>query len=118
MNAANARHAVAELHLDDFSAHAVDAEAPLVVHFWAPRCPPCVTFQPVFAQAASIRGDLHFASCDIDSETALARKLGVVDLPTVAIYHHGAERGRISGTMRIGAFLDWLARRGAESSRA
>ncbi|NGY03199.1 thioredoxin family protein [Solimonas terrae] len=110
MNVAGSPSPIAELRVDDFSVQSADAEAPLVVHFWAPWCAPCAMLKPVFEQAAAMRGDLRFASCDIDEQPELARELAIRNLPTLAIYHRGLERARISGTMRLGSLLDWFDR--------
>jgi thioredoxin 2 len=111
--------AVAILRHSDFAAQISDPKSPLVVHFWAPWCAPCIAQKLAFEQAAMMRGHLRFASCDIEAEPELMRSQAIRDLPTLAIYFAGSERARISGTMRLGAMLDWLDRqRGAGPRRS
>ncbi len=98
----------------NFHAYVADLEVPLVVHYCAPWCTPCLMLKPIFEQAAALRRDLRFAVCDVDAAPEIGRNLEIANVPTLAIYLAGRERARISGTMRLGGMLDWLDRqRGA-----
>ncbi|NKF23487.1 thioredoxin family protein [Solimonas marina] len=99
-----------ELDVDAFHAVRMSGERPLVVHFRAQSCAPCLTLDPVFAQAALLRAGLCFASCDIDTYPSLRQDCNVRNAPTLAIYLAGRELGRISGTMRLQTLLDWIDR--------
>ena len=68
-----------------------------LVSFWAPWCGPCLTFAPMFEEAAR---DNHeragFAACIIDASPEAAARLRVVDIPTVVFFDPGgSEVGRI-----------------------
>ncbi|WP_020648810.1 thioredoxin family protein [Solimonas variicoloris] len=110
--------AVQALTAEDFDSSLVEAGRPTVVHFWAPWCGPCSVLGPVFADAASYRRDVGFAACNVDEAEAIAVREDIANLPTLVYYTDGREIGRISGTMRLEALLDWLDRQAAIAGRA
>ncbi|WP_068165347.1 thioredoxin family protein [Rhodococcus phenolicus] len=78
---------------------------PTVLHFSAPWCGPCSAVRRVVAQVienfAAAGDDLPLprdVEVDLDENPELARKLGVLSLPTTFLFDaSGAERFRVSG---------------------
>jgi thioredoxin 1 len=71
---------------------------PVLVDFWAPRCPPCRTLAPTIeAIAEQFDGRADVAKLDIDQnrETAIAQ--GISSIPTVLIFRGGREVDRLIG---------------------
>lgn len=77
--------------------------APTVLHFSAQWCGPCSAVRRVVAQVVDgFAGDGRPAprdvEVDIDENPALAKKLGVMSLPTTFLFDSaGTERFRVSG---------------------
>ena len=70
---------------------ALVAPAPLfVLDCSAKWCPPCRTFEPIFAAAAARRRDLAFGALDTDDEPALAARLDIRAQPTIVVLRAGA----------------------------
>ena len=75
--------------------------APLaMVDSWAPWCGPCQMLGPVMEDlAAQYEGRALVAKVNVDEEPELARRFGVMNIPTVVFLKQGREFDR-----KIGAF--------------
>ena len=76
-------------------------------------CPPCRTFEPVFAAAAAQRSQLAFGTLDTDDEPDLAAKLDIRAQPTVVVFRDGAVVYKQVGAMsasKFDALLDRFTR--------
>ena len=94
-----------------FDAHAAKSNVPLVVDFWAPWCGPCRTMAPNFEAAArEFEPRLRFGKVDTDAEQELAARFGIRSIPTLIIFHHGAEQARTSGALPPNELRHWISR--------
>ena len=59
------------------------------VDCWAPWCPPCRAFKPVFEAASESHPDITFCSIDTQQESALAEELGITSIPTILAFRDG-----------------------------
>ena len=61
----------------------------VVIDWWAPWCPPCRAFAPVFAAASERHSGLVFAKVDADAQQGLAAAFHIQALPTLMIFRDG-----------------------------
>lgn len=69
-----------------------------VADFYATWCGPCKMFGPVF-EDVSLKNDINFVKVDVDKYSEIARKYGVMTIPTVILFKDGVEVKRNIGFM-------------------
>ena len=69
---------------------AVAGDQAVLVDFWATWCGPCRMIAPVIEQvAAEYEGRAVVGKVDVDEESALAAKFGVMSIPTLIVLKGG-----------------------------
>ena len=83
---------------EDFQKTVLEADAPVLVDFWAEWCQPCKVVAPVLDQLAREHtGVLLVAKVDTDRAPELSQRLAIRGIPTVILFRDGAEVGRVVG---------------------
>lgn len=66
------------------------SEKKTLVDFWASWCGPCRMMSPVIDAIAAERTDLCVGKVNVDEESDLAQRFGVMSIPTVMLFENGA----------------------------
>ena len=79
---------------------AVKAAPVAMVDFWAEWCGPCKMLSPAIEElAAQYEGRALVAKVNVDEEPDLARRFGIMSIPTVVFLKDGQEVDRKVGLM-------------------
>ena len=77
---------------------AVKAAPVAMVDFWAEWCGPCKMLSPAIEElAAQYEGRALVAKVNVDEEPDLARRFGIMSIPTVIGFKNGQAVGKIVG---------------------
>lgn len=75
----------------------VEKHQHVVIDCWAPWCGPCIGLEPTMEELARhYRGKVLFAKMNTDENLEIARKLGVMSLPTILYFKNGEYEDRIT----------------------
>lgn len=89
---------MAEITLTSANFAAETSEGVALVDFWAPWCGPCIPMLPVVEEIANeFEGKAKVGKINVDEEPTLARKFGVMSIPTFKILKNGEEVASIVG---------------------
>jgi len=75
----------------NFSDVVLKATLPVLVDFWAPWCGPCQMQGPIVEDVAkTLVGKAVVGKCNVDENGQMAGQFGVMSIPTLLIFKHGA----------------------------
>ena len=74
------------------------ADEAVIVDFWAEWCGPCKMIAPILDEVATEQqGKVTVAKVNVDDQPGLARRYGVMSIPTLVVFKDGEEAKRIVG---------------------
>ena len=80
-----------------------------LLDFYADWCGPCQVMKPVFTEIEkNYEGKVAFKSVDVEQEVEIAKKFGVMSIPTFVLVKDGREVSRKIGAMSKDTLMSWI----------
>jgi thioredoxin 1 len=80
----------AEINEAEFEKAVLKSAIPVLVDFWAERCPPCRLLEPVIDELADeYGGKISFIKINRDENPGIANRYNVMSIPTVIVFKNG-----------------------------
>ncbi len=80
----------------------------VLVDFFATWCGPCKMLSPILEELASERAALKIVKVDIDSNGELARRFGIMSVPTLMLFKNGNLIATKTGYMPKELLTRWI----------
>ena len=75
---------------ENFNKEVMESEIPVLIDFWAEWCTPCKMMSKVVEELEEeLKGIIKVGKVNVDEETKLATKYGIMSIPTFMILKNG-----------------------------
>ncbi|MBQ9765627.1 MAG: thioredoxin [Lachnospiraceae bacterium] len=93
--------AVINLTAANFDEEVLAYEGTVLVDFWAAWCGPCKMLSPIVDEVAEemTSDTVKIAKVNVDDEEELARRYGIMSIPTLVVFKGGKEVDRSRGVI-------------------
>lgn len=80
----------------------------VLVDFYATWCGPCKMMHPVLESIANARDNIQIAKVDVDQQEDLAKKYGVMSIPTLILFKDGQVVSQKIGFIAEPLLIEWI----------
>ena len=101
------------IHIDQnsFAGEVLFSDKPVLLDFWASWCGPCRMVSPIIEEIADARSDIRVGKINVDEQPELARRFGIMSIPTLVVMKNGRIVNRTVGVRSRSEIESMLAGR-------
>ena len=97
---------VMEFSQSNFEQEVLKAHTPVLVDFWAAWCGPCRVIAPIVEElSGQYAGKIKMGKLNVDDHPQVAAQYGIMNIPTLLLFHGGKEVDRIVGVVPKEEFI-------------
>ena len=97
------------LNSENFDESINEKDTPVLVDFFATWCGPCRMLAPILEDVSSeLEGKAKVYKVDIDECMDIAKRFGIMSVPTMIIFKEGKEVDRLIGLRQKNQIIDAL----------
>ena len=74
---------------ENFEAEVINSDKPVLLDFYADWCGPCRMVGPIISEISEERSDIKVGKINVDEQSELAAKFGVMSIPMLAVIKDG-----------------------------
>ena len=86
-------HKLNHSNFDNF----IENDKAVLIDFYADWCGPCKMMMPIVEEIAKENPRIAVGKVNIDESPELARRFGIISIPTIIVMRHGEIVSRVSG---------------------
>ncbi|MCD6179427.1 MAG: thioredoxin [Bacteroidales bacterium] len=84
----------------------IKSDVPVLIDFSAEWCAPCKLMPPILKQVkATLGNNVKILKIDVDKNQAIAQKLQIRNVPTIALYRNGNQLFRQAGVLQANQLI-------------
>lgn len=95
------------LNSNQFEEKVLKSNKKVLVDFFATWCGPCRMLAPILEQVQE-ETDVEIVKVDVDESMDLARKYGIMSIPTMILFENGEEKDRVTGLRQKSQILSLI----------
>lgn len=96
-----------KIKTEEFENEVINAKETVLVDFFATWCGPCKMFAPTFDEFASEHEEIACVKVDVDVCGELARRFGIMSIPTIILIKNGEAVKKNVGTLDLEELEDF-----------
>lgn len=90
---------VLEVKSESFEEMVLKSDKTVLIDFYADWCGPCKVMAPIVEKIANENQEIMVVKVNIDNETDIAVKYGIMSIPTFVVIKNGEEVNRVVGAV-------------------